>query len=159
VEVARETLTRWWLAFADGVGSFIEEAIFRLRLALDVLVGRVPQRAERRWWNRAAEAPVLIDTYSWIDERLIFSVVVWPPLESAPRTAERDFRERVEEVLEVIGKGASEKLWSTRWEVSELAWDNEREVWVDGDGHHYDGARFHDYSRSGARGEGGIADA
>jgi hypothetical protein len=128
-------------------------------LAFDVIVGRVPQVVERRFWNRATEAPVLIDTWDWTNERLLFSVLVWPALESAPRTAERDFRERVEEVLEVIGKGASEKLWSTRWEVSELAWDNEREVWVDGDDHHYDGARFHDYSRSGARGEGGIADA
>ena len=157
--VVTETLARWWVAFATVAFDFMEELIFRLWLASNVLRGKVPQKAAQRWWNRAVEVPVLVDVYSWVDERLIFSTIVWPPLESAPRTAERDYRKRVEEVLGVIAKGASEKLWSTRWEVCELAWDNEREVWVDGDGHHYDGARFHDYSRSGARGEGGIADA
>jgi hypothetical protein len=59
---------------------------------------------------------------------------------------ERDHRQRVEEVLEAIGKGAAEKMWSTYWEVSELAWDHMRECWVDGDGIAYDGERFHDYS-------------
>jgi|SRR5215211_7419028 len=154
-----EVVTRWWLAFADAVGGFSEELIFRVVLAFDVIVGRVPQKVDKRFWNRAAEAPVLIDTWDWTTERLLFSMLVWPPLESELRTAEADHRQRVEKVLEVIARGASEKLWSTYWEVSELAWDHKREVWVDGDGHHYDGARFHDYSRSGARGEGGIADA
>jgi hypothetical protein len=149
--VVTETLTRWWLAFADSLGVFIEEAAFRTVLAFDVLVGRVPQGVDKRFWNRAAETPVLIDVYSWLDERLIFSTIVWPPLESGPRTAERDHRERVEEVLGVIAKGASEKLWSTYWEVSELAWDNERECWVDGDGIAYDGARLYEYSRQGGR--------
>ena len=143
---------RFWYRFADAVGGFLEELTFRVVLAFDVIAGRVPQVVERRWWNRSTETPVLADVYDWTNERLIFSVLVWPPLESGPGTAERDHRQRVEEVLEAIGKGAAEKLWSTRWEVSELAWDNEREVWVDGDGHHYDGARFHDYSCQGGRG-------
>src|SRR5918998_516421 len=109
-----EVVNRWWLAFADRIGAFLEEAAFRTVLAFDVLVGRVPQRAERRrWWNRAAKAPVLIDTYSWIDERLIFATIVWPPLESELRTAERDHRQRVEEVLEAIANAAAEKMWST----------------------------------------------
>ena len=144
-----EVVTRWWLAFADAVGSFIEELIFRVVLARDVIVGRVPQRVDKRFWNRSTETPVLVDVYDWTNERLIFSVLVWPPLESGPGTAERDHRQRVEEVLEAIAKGAAEKLWSTRWEVSELAWDHKRECWVDGDGIAYDAARLYEYSRQG----------
>jgi hypothetical protein len=143
-----EVMARWWWRFADAVGGFIEEAAFRLVLAFDVLVGKTPQWVERRWWNRAAETPVLVDVYSWIDDRLIFSVLVWPSLESDLGNPERSHRQRVEEVLEAIAKGTGQKMWSTRWEVSELAWDHRRECWVDGDGHAYDGSKFGAGSRS-----------
>jgi L-alanine-DL-glutamate epimerase-like enolase superfamily enzyme len=46
----------------DGTGES-DEAAFRLALAFDVLIGRMPRQVERRWWNRAAESPVLIDVY------------------------------------------------------------------------------------------------
>ena len=141
-----------WLAFATLVGGFLEEAAFRVVLAFDVLTGRAPQCVERRWWNRAAETPVLVDVLDWTNERLLFSVLVWPPLESELGTAERDHGQRVEEVLGAIAKGAAEKMWSTRWEVSGLAWDHKRECWVDGDGHAYDAARLYEYSRQGGRG-------
>jgi len=146
-----EVVRRWWLACVLALGAFLEEVCFRLALAFEVLTGRVPRRVERRFWNRAVEVPTLIDVYSWVDYRLIFSVV-WPCLESAPHSAERDHRQRVQEVLEVIARGASEKMWSTYWQVSELAWDNEREVWVDANGHTYDGERLYEYSREGGRG-------
>ena len=119
----------------------MEEAIARTSLAWAVLRGRSPKPLEKRWWNRATETPTLVDFYSWVDDRLIFSVLVWPPLESGPATAERDHRDRVGEVIEAIARGAAEKIWSTRWEVSELAWDHRRECWVDGDGHAYDGSK------------------
>jgi hypothetical protein len=57
-------------------------------------------------------------------------------------TGERDQRERANEVIGAIARGAAEKMWSTRWEVAELAWDHMRECWVDSDGHAYDGSRF-----------------
>jgi hypothetical protein len=75
-----------------------------------------------------------------------------PPLESEQATAERDHRQRVEEVLGAVARGASEKMWTTTWQISELAWDHKRECWVDGDGHAYDGERLYEYSRGGGRG-------
>jgi len=127
------------------------ELIFRLALAFNVLAGRVPLRAERRWWNRALETPVLIDVYDWTDERLIFSVLVWPSLESPPEDAPYDHRERVGAVLQAIARGSAKKAWSVRWEIDGgLQWDADRQVWVGEDGFAYDGIRFFDYSRANA---------
>jgi hypothetical protein len=139
-------ILRWlvpaWLTFADVVGGFIEEAAFRVVLAFNVLAGRKPQRLERRWWNRSAETPLLIDCLDWTSDRLIFSVIVWPSLESSSESADDDMRERVEEVLDAIAKGASEKMWCTRWEVNHgLRWNATRACWVASDGYGYDGDR------------------
>jgi hypothetical protein len=79
-----------------------------------------------------------------------------------PGFAPHEHGERVEEVLDVIARGAGEKCFSTYWEVDwGLRWNPAREVWVDGDGHRYDGSRFGVGSRTnerakpgGARGEG-----
>jgi hypothetical protein len=137
------------------VGGFIEELIFRVVLAFEVIVGRVPQRVDKRFWNRSTETPVLVDVYDWTTDRLIFSVLVWPSLESDANAADYDYHQRVEEVIETIARGATDRAWSIRWERDYgLRWDPRRECWVDGDSHHYDGARFHDYSRSGAGGRG-----
>ena len=76
-----EVVTRVWLRFADGVGGFVEEAIARTSLAWAVLRGKSPKPAKKRWWNRATEAPILIDVFDWTDERHVFSVLVWPALE------------------------------------------------------------------------------
>ncbi len=139
----RSRLTRWWLAFADAVGGFVEELLFRVALAFDVLVGRVPQRTDKREWIRSVETPVLVDCYDWTTDRLIFSVLVWPPLESSREDAIYDHYRRVEGVLDAIAKGAEEKAWSMQWVVDyDLRWDPSRRVWVDNDGHAYDGARF-----------------
>jgi hypothetical protein len=146
----KATLASWWYAFANAAGGFIEEAIFRVTLAGEILVSRVPRRVERRWWNRAAETPVLVDVYSWVDDRLIFSVLVWPSLEVAPEKASYAHRERAELVRYVIAKGASEMMWSTRFETDYgLRWDPERRVWTTEDGFAYDGERLYDYSRQG----------
>ena len=138
-----EVVTRWWLAFAGAVGAFLEEAAFRVVLAFDVLIGRMPRQVEKRWWNRATETPALLDVYDWTTERLLFSVLIWPPLESSRDDADYVFHERVREVKEAIARGAADKAWCTRFETDwGLRWNHRREVWVDGDGHHYDGSRF-----------------
>ena len=136
-------LSSLWYAFANGVGDFFEEAIFRLVLAFNILIGRVPQRAEKRSWIRSVEAPVLVDVHDWTTDRLLFSVLVWPPLETPGQAAPYEHHQRVEAVLEAFAKGAKEKMWSTYWEVDyDLQWDHKRECWVDGDGHRYDGSQF-----------------
>jgi hypothetical protein len=142
-----------WLAFADVVGGFIEELIFRSALASSVLLGRTPRRVERRWWIRSGECPVLIDVYDWTDERLIFSVLVWPSLESPPEDAPYDHRERVSAILETIARGSADRAWSVRWEIDYgLRWDDDRQVWVGEDGYAYDGSHLFDYSRRGVIG-------
>jgi hypothetical protein len=95
----RSRFTRWWLAFANAVGDFFEEAIFRLALAFDVLLGRVPQRTDKRPWVRSVETPVLVDCYDRTNDRLVFSVLVWPPLESSRQDA---YLERISKPLLVV---------------------------------------------------------
>ncbi len=136
-----DRLTPVWRAFACAVGDFLEEAAFRLVLAFDVLAGRMPRHVERRWWNRATETPVLVDVYDWTDERLAFSVLVWPSLESSAQEATYDHRERVRTVLGVVSKGAADMIWSTRFETDYgLKWDHARRVWTASDGFAYDGS-------------------
>jgi hypothetical protein len=86
-------------------------------LAFQVFAGRLPLERERRWWNRATETPVLVDVYDWMDERLVFSVLVWPPLERDPHRAGYDHRERVGAILEAIAQGSADRAWSVRWEI------------------------------------------
>jgi hypothetical protein len=145
VEVAR----RYWHAIANALADFIEEVIERLSLAWAVLRGSSPKPLEKRWWNRATETPVLVDVYDWTDDRLIFSVLVWPSLESNAEEADYVFHQRVAEVKEVIARGAADKAWTTRVETDYgLRWDRNRECWVGSDGHAYDGSRFAADSRS-----------
>jgi hypothetical protein len=121
------------------VGSFLDEAAFRLVLALDVIAGRMPRQVERRWWNRAVETPVLIDVYDWTDERRIFSALVWPSLETSAHDAYAH-HQRLEAVKRVIARGAAEMAWSTRYETDYgLRWDHERQVWTASDEFAYDG--------------------
>jgi hypothetical protein len=134
----RAYFTRWWHAFANAVGTFIEEAALRVVLAWAVLRGKSPKPVEKRWWNRAIETPVLVEVYDWTDERLIFSVLVWPPLEAEPTEAYTHREKRLEEVLRVLHAGAAELVWSTRYEVDYgLQWDAERQVWAATDGFAY----------------------
>jgi hypothetical protein len=127
-------------AFARVLGDFFEEAAFRLVLASCVIMGRMPRHAERRWWNRSVETPVLIDVLDWTDDRRIFSVLVWPPLESLPDEASQDHSNRVRVILDAIARGAADKAWSTRFETDYgLKWDHERQVWAASDGFAYDG--------------------
>jgi hypothetical protein len=137
-------------AIVRVAGAFAAEACFRVELAFDVLAGRTPMVRPRRWWNRNTERPTLIDVHDWTNERLIFSVLVWPPLEEPVETKARDHHERVHQVIRVLHAGATEMAWSTRYEVDAgLGWDAGREVWVGSDGFSYDGERLFAYSRGG----------
>jgi hypothetical protein len=109
-----EVVVRLWVVVADAVGGFIEEAAERVSLAWVALRGKSPKPVKRRWWSRSAETPVLIDCFDWTSERLIFSVIVWPSLESPPESADDDLHERTEQVVSAIARGASERMWSTR---------------------------------------------
>jgi hypothetical protein len=143
-----EVIRRLWLAFAEAVGDFIEEAAFRLELCYRVLAGKLPLRAERRWWNRSIETPVSVDVRDWTDDRLIFTDLVWPALEAPADEALEHHDERVKDVLRVISDGAADKVWSMRYEIDDnLRWDHERQVWAGGDGFAYSRS-------SGGRGEG-----
>jgi hypothetical protein len=133
-----EVVRRAWYWFANTVGDFIEEAAERTALAWAVLRGKSPKPVEKRWWNRATETPVLVDVWDWTDERLIFSVLVWPSLEVAPERAAHAQEERAKQVVRVLHAGAAEMAWSTRYEVDYgLRWDAEREVWIATDGFAY----------------------
>jgi hypothetical protein len=149
-----EVIKRYWSAFANALGGFLDEAAFRVVLAFDVIAGKMPRQVKRRWWNRAVETPVLINVCDWTNERLIFSVVVWPSLESNARDAGYAHHQRIDEVKKAISKGAADMRWSTRFETDYgLKWDNDRQVWATSDGHAFDGLRLHDYSRGGGVGD------
>jgi hypothetical protein len=130
------------------LASFFDEAEFRLLLSWDVMRGNVPLRTEKRWHNRSLETPVLIDVYDWTDDRRIFSVLVWPSLESQPDVAELAHFERVVQVKQVLAKGATEQALTTLFETDwDLKWDHERRCWITQDGFAYDGARSTDRTR------------
>ena len=79
-----------------------------------------------------------LNLHDWTNERRIFSVLVWPPLEVELPEAYDAHEERVEEVIEAICRGAAEKRWSTHWHVDDgLRWDSGRQVWVASDGFAY----------------------
>jgi hypothetical protein len=128
----RTTLGRWWYAFANAVGGFIEEAAFRVVLATCVLLGKAPKAIERRPWDKDLEVPTLLDFFDWTTDRHLFSVLVWPSLEvPIGDEAYRAQEERAQQVKEVIMRGAAEKAWATQVEVTYgLAWDRQRQAWV-----------------------------
>lgn len=139
VQTLRRKLRGALAPFAGALERFIDEAAFRVVLAFDVLVGRMPRRTERRWWNRAIESPALVEVYDWTDERLIFSVLVWPSVESQTHEASFKHRARVEEVVRAICQGAADRAWSVRYEVDYgLRWEAEKQVWTARDGHAYE---------------------
>ena len=131
------------------VVAFVGEAAFRAELAFDVLRGRVPMVKPRRWWNRNTEPPTFVDVHGWTADRLLFSVLFWPPLEEPIKRRERDHHERVHQVIRVLHEGATELAWSTRYEIDDLTWDAGREVWVGSDNFSYDGEMLFEYSRGG----------
>ncbi len=146
----RERVGPFFAALFVTLWAFWDEATFRSSLAWAVVSGSVPLERERRWWNRAAEAPVLIDVSDCTDERLVFSVLVWPCLESDRHLVGFDHERRVRDVNEAIAKGCTEMSWSTRFDTDHtLRWDQKRGAWVASDGCAFDGERLRAYSRGG----------
>ena len=137
-----KALAKWWHAFANAAGAFFDEVAFRTVLAYYILAGKVPLEQEQRYWARSIETPVLITVRDWTDNRRIFSVLVWPALESGRENALQDQADRTETVKAVIAKGASEMAWSMIMEADYgLRWDHTRKVWTAHDGFVYDGAK------------------
>jgi hypothetical protein len=130
-----------WHVTAEAVGAFLDEAAFRLLLAFDVLTGRVPRQLEKRFWNRSAERPVMLHVYDFTNDRRLFSVLVWPPLEVDLEDALYHHLKRVDQVKQIISRGGAEVAWSLRFETDYLTFDPGREVWIGSDGFAYD-ARF-----------------
>jgi hypothetical protein len=100
------TLARVWHAFADAFGRFVDETVFRTSLAWAVLRGKSPKPVERCWWNRSLETPVLLDVWDWTDDRLLYSVLLWPSLEAPPEQAPHAHHQRVKQVKRVLVAGA-----------------------------------------------------
>jgi hypothetical protein len=151
------TLVQAWVTFARVVGAFLDECAFRVVLAFRVLFGLVPLEVERRPWDRAIETPALLDVFDWTDGRLIFSVLIWPPLEASASSGAADdaFYERISDVKQVIYAGAQDRALSTFVETTYgLRWDPGRVCWVDRDRHGYDGNR--EIVRARLEGRGGL---
>ena len=73
-----------------------------------------------------------------MNERRLFSVLMWPSLEAEPEHALEAMRHRTEVVMHTVARGAAEVSWSLRFDVDHaLRWDHERQVWVSSDGYHY----------------------
>jgi hypothetical protein len=131
-----------WRAFACALANFLDEAAFRLVLASCVIAGRMPRQEERRWWNRAVEAPVLIDV---LDCGLTTGAS--SACSCGRRWSLRQMRppattESARAVMRTISRGAADMSWSTRFETDYgLKWDHERQVRTARDGFAYDGQR------------------
>jgi hypothetical protein len=120
-----------WYALAEAVGGFIEEGAFRVSLATCVLLGKSPKTVEKRAWDKDLEVPTLLDFFDWTTDRHLFSVLVWPSLEVPEDSSFQAQEERTQQVKQVIMRGAAEKAWATRVEVTYgLAWESRRQAWV-----------------------------
>jgi len=138
---------------AFHIARFLDEIQFRIALAFDVLLGRMPRPVESRTWLRSVEVPTLIECHDWVNDKRLFSVLVWPPLQVPTEQADRVFNERVEAVKAIICKGASEAAWSIRLTVDHsLVWDHGRECWKDSTGFYYDGRRPKQLAAQGSSG-------
>jgi hypothetical protein len=128
--------------FAEWLGQVLDEAAFRLFLSWRVLSGRLPQTIEHRAWKPERESPVVVNVYDWTTYTLLFSVMIWPPLDVEATTLEKaeNYKlQRAEDVMRAISKGAGQMRWSLLYEREErLSWDRRRAVWVTGDGHAYE---------------------
>jgi hypothetical protein len=142
----------WW-ALAEWLGQALDEAAFRMLLCWRVLTGRLPQKVEHRSWKPEREAPVVVNVYDWTTYTLLFSVMIWPPLDvseaqaSTLEQAENYKLQRAEDVMRTISKGAGRMKWSLLYEREQrLVWDRRRAVWVTRDGYAYE------YSEAGGGG-------
>jgi hypothetical protein len=128
-----------WLAFVESTTSFLDEAGFRISLAWSVLRGRMPEPVAHRFWNRAVEVPTLLHVKDWTNDRTAITCIVWPAME-IPEGADPLIvqQERVNDLMHVFAKGATDKLWHIRVEADYgLRWVPERQAWISTNGHLY----------------------
>jgi hypothetical protein len=128
-----------WLALVESTTSFLDEAGFRISLAWSVLRGRMPEPMAYRFWNRAVEVPTLLHVKDWTNDRTAITCIVWPAMEipegADPYTVRH---ERVRDLMNVIARGATDKLWHVRFEADYgLRWVPERQAWISTNGHLY----------------------
>jgi hypothetical protein len=148
----RSTLRRYWHAFANAAANFLDEVAFRVGLACRVIVGTVPVEVEKRPWVRSVNKPVLVDGCVWTTNRVLFSIVVYPPVDELDLSkAEGAHYRRVNQIKEIVARGAGDLRLSlyleTEWDMD---WHNRREVWIDRGGYAYDASRFGVGTRSGS---------
>ena len=148
----RSTLGRWWHACANAVANFLDEVAFRVGLACRVIVGAVPVEVEKRPWVRSVNKPVLVDGCDWTTNRVLFSIVVYPPVDELDLSkAEAAHYRRVNQIKEIVARGAGDLRFSLYLETEwDMEWDYERVVWIDRDGYAYDASRFGVGTRSGS---------
>jgi hypothetical protein len=136
----RERIVPLWWALATATADFFDELGFRCSLAFRVITGRVPIGIEERFWIRSVETPAMITVRDWTNNRRIFSVLVWPVLEADRELAPQENLERLQQVKQVLAKGASDMALTTSFETDYgLTWDHDRKVWIATDGFAYDG--------------------
>jgi hypothetical protein len=119
-------------------------------LACRVIVGAVPVEVEKRPWVRSVNKPVLVDGCDWTTNRVLFSMVVYSPVDELDLSkAEAAHYRRVNQIKEIVARGAGDLRHSLYLETEwDMKWDNGREVWIDRDGHAYDASCFGIGSRS-----------
>jgi hypothetical protein len=109
---------------------------------LHVLRGHLPRTIEHRSWKPEREAPIVVNVYDWTTYTLLFSVMIWPPVDvtaNTPEKAENYKLQRAEGVMAAITRGAAGMSWSLLYETEErLSWDKRRAVWVTHDGVAYE---------------------
>jgi hypothetical protein len=117
----KKRLALLFAAFAEAVGSFLDVAAARLTLAFYVLMGWSPPSTDSgRFWNRAIEVPVIVHIKQWSDQRILYSILVWPATEYPEEDAREGHQHRVDAIKEAVAKGASEKMWSVQFETGPL---------------------------------------
>jgi hypothetical protein len=148
----RSTLRRYWHAFANAAANFLGEVAFRVGLACRVIVGAVPVEVQKRRWVRSVNKPVLVDGCDWTTNRVLFSIVVYPPVDELDLSkAEAAHYRRVNQIKEIVARGAGDLRLSLYLETEwDMEWDIGREVWIDRDGYAYDASRFGVGTRSGS---------
>jgi hypothetical protein len=106
----KESLVHAWRVCVDLLFRSLNEAAFRVEVAFKVLTSRMPLETELKPWLYSVYAPVLIDVHDWSTDRLLFSVLVWPPLDPDSKDDVAAHEERVVQVKEVILRGVAE-IW------------------------------------------------
>ena len=103
----------WVKAFtwkvANRLGDFLDEAAFRCAIAWRVLIGKLPLEEERREWDRGREVPILMEVTDWQDNRILFSILVWPTGGNSLLEAHQDHAKRAEQVRHSFAKVCSDR--------------------------------------------------